>query len=737
VLYTTREPQDRFGGHAALTLGDYGRHDAQAVINIPLTDTLAARLGASYSKTDGYLRNIFYDPATGERNATPGLGSRKLAGLFSVKLQPDDSFKLVVRGDFDTEHHTGVAYHSLSAFEGTVRSTGAVGSTPTPVSRPSICNIPLSCNQFTDLNGRVSGPYFSDAQSRVLNGSPLAYNTTLASLARVAGDFWAVDQAVNLYNVGHFQSVSAVAEKTAGDLEVRLLGGYRWFDTFAVTGARGAPYNSLQGFTDEPDYDAYTAELTVNGKGLRGALKWTAGAFFFLENSATAGSTSLLSVNQTGAQPISGRQITQTNTAPSGENRSYAAFAQATYDLRPDLRLTAGLRFTIDQRRAHLETTSVRFPATAATTATVRNSVFDPGSYSLNGITYTGVTRSCGLTEADGTLRPVDACFFDVKAAFRKPTWSVSLDYDLADGTLIYFTSRKGYRSGAINTGATNAGITVAKPENVQDFELGLKSDWSIGGVPVRTGAAAFFTRYRDIQIQYELPYVVFAVGPSGERCTQSVLNAGQCQGFSTSSVTLNAKAADLYGGEWEISARPLQELTLSWNGSYLHTRYTDFSFAAPPGYLQPVVGTNLTGKPFPLPAWMMSWAATFALPGARLGLPVEELALTGTVFYQGPYKTELTGYNPAQKVKGYALANLRLDARNMLGRNIDLSVQVSNLFDRKACIAEPGGSGAGLGAGVLTSTPNPTFGVPNTSGVIQCAPMPPRMVAVTLKHRF
>lgn len=739
ILYRTREPGPDFGGSLALTGGDYGRREAQAVINVPVTGKVWARAGLSYSESAGYLRNIFQDPATGERNDTPGLGYRKSAGLFSVKFQPDDTFDVVLRGDFDAEHHTGTSYHLLSYFEGTAPSTGTIGDVVTPTARPSICNIPMTCNQYTDLDGRVIAPYFSNVAARTVNMDPRAYNALLNSLARQANDFWSVDQAVSNYNVGHFQSVSGAATKDFDGVTLKVLGGYRWADTAGTATSRGAPYHNTQFVYRDPDYDAVTAEATLTGAMMDDTLQWTAGTFYFRERATDQGIiNSLFSTNHVRPQPVAGRQVTVTDsTGSDGINTSAAGYAQATYALRPDLRATGGVRYTIDKRWAHITQTSTRFPATAATTLAVPNSVFVDGSYTFNGITYTGVTRSCALTDANGALRPVNDCFFDVARTFKDPTWTLALDYDIGPNTLVYATARRGYKSGAINSGATNAAVTVAQPEKVQDYEIGLKSDWSVGGMAVRTNLAAFLADYTDIQVQMGLPYVVFAVGPGGEACSQALFNAGQCSGVTTENVTLNARAARIKGFEWDLAVKPAPALTLTWNGSYLHTVYNDFTFAPPAGYLQPATGANLTGQPFPLPAWTMSGSATYALDGARLGLPAEELSLTATAYYQGRFKTVMSNYHPSQQVKGYALANLRLALDDVAHTGAGISASVSNLFNKKACLAEPGGTGAGGGAGVLTSTPNATFGTPNTSGLVQCVPLPPRMFAVTVSYPF
>ena len=53
----------------------------------------------------------------------------------------------------------------------------------------------------------------------------------------------------------------------------------------------------------------------------------------------------------------------------------------------------------------------------------------------------------------------------------------------------------------------------------------------------------------------------------------------------------------------------------------------------------------------------------------------------------------------------------------------------VSNVANTQACLPEYNG--------VLNSAPNGTFGSPNTSGVLQCIPLAPRMTGVTLGYKF
>jgi iron complex outermembrane receptor protein len=737
ILYSTKEPQKDFGGYFSATGGDYGARGLEGAINIPITDELAVRAAASYDTRQGYIENIYFNQATNQRNDTAALGYRKLAGKFSAKYETDDGLKVVLRADLSEEHDTGSAYHDISYFVGTLPSQG----------RPSVCNIPGTCNTvggttFTDLQGHVIAPYFSNVATGAINTDPRSYNAVLNSVARQANNFWSTDQSNNGEDVDHFQTYSAMVSKNFNDeIDVKFLGSYRTYDATGFSTSRGLPYDTIQTVYNVPDYEAYTSELTVNGVAFGDKLKWTTGLFYFRESSSNSGSTQFLfSPNFSAPTATSGRQVTLTDTSRNGgSNASYAGYAQGTYNILPDLRLTAGVRYSIDRRAADISTTSVRFPATPATNALIANSVYNPGVYTLNGINYTGYSTSCGLTGSNGKPLPLAQCAYGLTKKYERPTWTLSLDYDLTDHTLVYFTTRTGYKAGAINTSATSAAVTQARPETVQDYELGVKSEWSLYGIPFRTNLALYQTDYQNIQVQISLPNATFASVAGGGPCTQAAFNLALCNGTTNDNVTLNAKSAEIYGYEWEFNAKPIPQLTLGYSGSYLHARYTDFSYSVPAGYLLPAGGgANFSGSPFPLPAWQMNASATYMLTGEELGgLPVDDVSLTANWYWQSKFLANFVGFRfPDQQAAGYGMTNLRFNIDNIAETNTSVSFLVSNLFNKKACYPESGTTGGG-GAGVLNAAPNASFGTPNTSGVLQCVPLAPRMFAVNLKYTF
>ncbi|WP_174275399.1 TonB-dependent receptor domain-containing protein [Sphingomonas bacterium] len=310
-----------------------------------------------------------------------------------------------------------------------------------------------------------------------------------------------------------------------------------------------------------------------------------------------------------------------------------------------------------------------------------------------------------------------------MRRTFRKPTWTAAIDRDLSKGVLAYATARSGYRSGAINSAAINPAVITARPERVIDYELGVKADWTLGGVPVRANLAVYSTAYRDIQIQATLPNITLATAPGGP-CTQALYDAGQCTGFSNDSVTLNARKARVKGFEFELMARPLHGLTLQASGSYLDARYTDYSFTPPPGYLAPTGTANLSGTRFPLPKWQLNGSILYSR-----STPIGLLDLSWHSYWQSRYEADLRSFNPAQATRGYALSDVHLGIDGLFGSRFDVSAAIRNILGKQACVPEP--------QGVLNSAPNGTFGVAGTSGVLQCMPLAPRQYGVTITYRF
>ena len=726
ILYNSRTPGPDFGGYVQATVGDYARAGLQGAVNLPLTDTLFLRVALNSENQKGYIANYFIDSTSGRTNTQAAMGFKKLAGVISAKWQPDDSFDLVVRADISSEHDTGSTYHDLGYFVGTVLSN----------TRTSICNIPVTCLPFTDLRGQVMQPYYLTATATSVsnpNPSPQAYNAILASVLREQNyGFWSAEQDVSNVSAGHYGIYSATATKRWDTVDVRLMAAYRTFDNIGTAVSRGLPFESNTYKYNFPNYQSWQTELTVNGKSFDNKLQWTTGLFFFNEQSPNDGGFLYQFLPSAAGPPtaVAGRQFNITDWSNNSEkNSSYAAYAQATYSIWPDTRFTAGVRYTYDERYAHIASQSTRTPATQTTTNALTNAVFNSTPFVYNGISYAGQSNVCLLTNPNGVTLPLSQCAADINKSYHKPTWTLALDHDLWEGTMVYATMRSGYRSGGINTQAQNIAALTALPENVLDYEIGVKSDWSVLDMPIRTNLALYETSYHNIQVQQQVPNVTLATATGGGPCTQTAFNAGNCVGFLNENITLNAAAAKIQGVEWDVTVLPTDWLTLNASGSFIDPRYTDFTFIVPPGYLQPSSGTNLSGTPIPVPTWQTNETATVNFGTDLGGLPLGDTLFTAHYYWQSRYLADMRSFNPMQRTFAYGLLNFRLEFTDVGHTNADLAVFMNNVVNTQACLPEYNG--------VLNSAPNGTFGSPNTSGILQCIPLAPRMTGVTLGYKF
>ena len=128
---------------------------------------------------------------------------------------------------------------------------------------------------------------------------------------------------------------------------------------------------------------------------------------------------------------------------------------------------------------------------------------------------------------------------------FKAFTPKVGIDFDVAPHTLVYASFSRGFKSGTYNLGAAGPPL---KPEKVDAYEAGLKTTFLDGRL--RANIAGFFYNYTDLQV-------------------------GKVQGQLV--VLENAASARIYGLEGEFIAKPLNDLTLSLNASWLHARFRKY----------------------------------------------------------------------------------------------------------------------------------------------------------------
>jgi len=182
---------------------------------------------------------------------------------------------------------------------------------------------------------------------------------------------------------------------------------------------------------------SYSQEVRLLSAG-GGPLNWLVGAYIFRLDSE--GEAPVL-------RAIPPAPLTGPILGPDVGTRSYAAFAEGTYELSDRLFLTMGARFTHEKRRFEQKANGVV--------------IIPESSFKTDKVTY--------------------------RAALR---------YQLTDDTNIYASYGTGFKSGVFNALSTT--LNRVRPETIKAAEAGIKADLARG---LRTNLAVFYYDYSDLQV--------------------------------------------------------------------------------------------------------------------------------------------------------------------------------------------------------------------------------------------
>jgi iron complex outermembrane receptor protein len=267
-------------------------------------------------------------------------------------------------------------------------------------------------------------------------------------------------------------------------------------------------------------------------------------------------------------------------------------------------------------------------------------------------------------------------------------SYTATLDYNLSQGVHAYITARDAYKSGGVNGPVpVGSNFRTFPPEKLSDVELGLKSQFKIGGVDVRANIAA----YRGIYDNIQRTTVETLMTPAGPL----LLN-----------VTRSAAKGKIQGLEFNGSIVPVRGLTINGSYSYIDAKYTKVTDAS--------AGAILTGSPFPYtPKHKFSIGGTYEAP-----VGVGDLALSANYVRQTKVSTAQTNASFYRYLPAYGVLNAGIDLRNVGGMPLDIGLFGTNLTK----VAKP--------VGVLDGY--------NTSiGIVGLTYTEPRMYGIRVGYRF
>ncbi|MDB5455452.1 MAG: TonB-dependent receptor [Caulobacter sp.] len=354
-----------------------------------------------------------------------------------------------------------------------------------------------------------------------------------------------------------------------------------------------------------------THEFQLLGGAFGDRLKWVTGLYSSASDVDNFNSYLLFAPLGT---PHNNNTTQQTGGATTTD--SQAVYAQGTYALTDRFNVTVGARYTEDDVK------TAQFG-------------YSPG-------------HICNLPAALPSVN-IATCTQKIAAKTDAVTYNLSVDFKASDEVLLYATTRKGYNAGGFNPNINDPDLEVVRPEYITDYEAGLKADWSLGGMPVRTNVSTFYAKYKDIQRTTSLVF-------------DNLIVTGN----------FNAAKATIYGAQIEVLARPVKPLTLQASYGYLHTKYDSFQNA--------LLG-DVTGNSFAqAPKDTVNVSATYrhALPSGELVANVSYAYISKVAFADDNLTT------PGNIAPGYGLVDARLDWKKVGGGNVDLGVYVKNATDEE-----------------------------------------------------
>ena len=249
-----------------------------------------------------------------------------------------------------------------------------------------------------------------------------------------------------------------------------------------------------------------------------GDLSWTAGLYYFHEQGYRDQTRYCDFFGPGGLVGPGSPEIQQSTTTWETDinTDSYAAYAQATYDITANLSATAGLRYSHETKDFDVLAYSIPFVDGGDP-----YSLFIPdGGFDGNG-----------------------------KESWANTTPSVNLEYKLNDDVMVYISYSEGFKSGGFNGQPDNPNLQAFSPEEVSSYEFGMKGDFFENRV--RTTITLFDTDFADLQQQ----------------------------GFSQTGVPITTNAADAHvqGVEVEFEAQLTERWFFGGGFSHVDTEYETF----------------------------------------------------------------------------------------------------------------------------------------------------------------
>lgn len=431
-------PEDGTNGYIRGGFGSYSQFDIEAAVGFRLSDTAAVRIAGISNTRDGVFDSLSLGQEVGDED--------RQAFRAQLSWQPTQSWDLLFK-----------AY------------TGSSDAKPFPFKNVGFrdpADVSLLCSVPVDQLIPANNPNCADSTGFVhqYDDWEHVYN----------GLVHTEDLDVNGFSLRADWSNDAITFTSITALD--------YLDVEYKEDSDGGPTTVFQ-FYQEGSYDQWSQEFRLASADDAG-IRWIAGVYYFFEDAEYS-----TAVRRTPA-PFAPSGTDQFNIVPNTQvqqdNSAFSVFGQLEFDLRDDLTLTAGYRWT-NETKEGTNAPSVRC------VGTIGGPPFCPS-----------FPEGAFIGSADVASFPA---LFEPPAEILDGDWDewgarVALDYQMTDSTMLFGSISRGFKGGGFSIAALQALLGLAaqdvEPETLWAYEIGMKSDWM--EETLRFNAAVFYYDWEGLQ---------------------------------------------------------------------------------------------------------------------------------------------------------------------------------------------------------------------------------------------
>lgn len=242
---------------------------------------------------------------------------------------------------------------------------------------------------------------------------------------------------------------------------------------------------------------------------------------------------------------------------------SMAAFGRLTYEFTDAFRVTAGLRYTHEEKTFDGTLLSLNRICLAGLFS-CPNSIAFPYTTDRISVAYAPDGSVIPQFGADGTIQVGNVVISDEDASFNRLTWRLGADFDISERNLVYASFETGFKSG---------GFFVSSDSGV--FEPELMEAWTIGSK----------NRFLDNRLQLNLEAYHWRY--SDQQISHMGLDSQGVVIFPTE----NVGRATFQGVEFETRYLIAADTLISADVQYLDAEYNDFVYSVPNLGAPPISG--------------------------------------------------------------------------------------------------------------------------------------------------